>query len=113
MSYLGTLRRIPDDIVLAIFAQDFYEGANDRCVCGWAVRERMARQFNAPPENVRLPQVPVMDGSPVLCDEDSFVVAQHLFGGSCEEWRALWDGAAWDTFAVEEAVVDRLNEIVA
>ena len=49
----------------------------------------------------------------MLCDEDSFVVAQHLFGGSCEEWRALWDGAAWDTSAVEEAVVDRLNEIVS
>ena len=56
---------------------------------------------------------PISSGSPILCDEDSFVVAQLLFGGSCEEWYELWDGAVFNTPAVEEAVVDRLNEIVS
>ncbi len=99
-TYLDTLRRIPDDIILAIGAQDFDECSFERCVCGWALRERLARELNVEPESVKAEIFTV----PGRCSE--------LFSGDYTEWHALFQGAMMDTLNVETAFVDRLNEIV-
>lgn len=98
MTYLETLRRIPDDIVLAIFAHDFDEGHGEQCVCGWALRESMTRELNMPAEDVLV-------GLPITR-------CHGRFGGSLREWDDLYWGASNNTAQVENAVVDRLDEIV-
>lgn len=107
-TYLETLRLIPEDIFLAIFAQDFHQSRNDSCICGWALREAIAREVNVAPEFVSMPTA----NSFWYDEQDSYVGCADRFGGDIAEWYDLWDGAANDTRKVERAVVDRLNEIV-
>lgn len=98
--YLATLRRIPDDIFLAIFSHDFDEGDGDRCVCGWAMREGIARVLGVDAD---------------ATDEtnyESYETCQRFFGGDEREWLDLYYDAASRSSEVEMAVVDRLNEIV-
>jgi hypothetical protein len=99
--YLSTLQRIPDDIILAIAAQDFEEGSPARCVCGWAVRESIARAAGIDADTVEL--------SSCLLTLDCV----ERFGGERDEWLHIYYGVMdFRAPAVETAFVDRLNEIV-
>ena len=98
MSYLDTLRRIPADIILAIAAQDFDEQRGSSCVCGWALRESIARSANVAPEEIQTGY------APYGCAD--------RFGGDMEEWERLYYGACQSTRNVERAFVKRLDEIV-
>lgn len=104
-SYLATLRRIPDDIILAIAAQDFEENRARQCVCGWAFRESLARELN------RDADTPLSTTEAWLAI-DSEVRCHERFGGRARQWSRLFIGASEDTPNVEAAFVDRLDEIV-
>lgn len=103
-SYLKTLQRIPDDIILAIAAQDFEESRASRCICGWAFRESLARELNRDPNDASIAPSYVLVDSEIRCHE--------RFRGGLREWQRLFVGASTDTPNVEAAFVDRLNEIV-
>ena len=108
-SYLETLRRIPDDVFLAIWASDFDEQAANSCICGWALRHNLLKVTG---------RDPVTDGDgmddPLYTDLPSVTLAAR-FGGESGEWREVFTGAASEYFGpeVELAVVDRLNEILS
>lgn len=97
-TYLATLLRIPDDIVLAIAAQDFDESLPTRCICGWALRESIARAANRDPASIGRQ----WNGSTTR-------ECQRRFGGRIDNWWDLFSGAAIDTPAVETAFADRLD----
>lgn len=107
-TYLDTLRRIPEDIMLAIFAHEFDECDGNVCICGWAVRENLARLNNSDAEDENAYDQNAPEGGawnpPARCAQ--------MFGGEPREWQSLYSNAASNP-DVEAAVVDRLNEIVA
>lgn len=100
--YLKTLQLIPDDIVLAIAAQDFDEADRLRCVCGWAIRESFARQLAVDPRSTEITRL--YTDTPLTCSQ--------RFGGETVDWAILFIGAEHDTASVETAIVDRLDEVV-
>ena len=100
--YLRTLQRIPDDIILAIAAQDFDERDNERCVCGWAFREKFARETRVDPNG----------DAACYAMYDAEMQCADRFGGGEHEWSLLYMGACNDMPNVETAFVSRLDEIV-
>lgn len=107
MSYLDTLRRIPNDIFLDIFARDFDEQRGQTCICGWALRDRLSELSGASPDEIDA-YTAGATWAPV------YERCMNLFGGTRDEWSSLyWDASSrFGGPRVEEAVVDRLNEIV-
>jgi hypothetical protein len=45
-TYLNTLRRLPDDVILSTATRDIDVNVTFRCVCGWTAREIQAREQN-------------------------------------------------------------------
>lgn len=107
---LATLRRIPDRIVLAIMGRDLDLGDSCRCVCGWAVREKLAEIRDARASTIN------------LWDEDGFDlpgdivrrVCSEEFGGTRMEWDAIYAGVIGvaDLPVIETAFTRRVEEAV-
>lgn len=97
--YLKTLRRIPDDIVLSVATREIVDISPSQCVCGWAIRESIARAANMPAEEVIV----------------TFPVTwrcENAFGGTDEEWSAIFLGICDEAQAprIEAAFVIRVME---
>jgi hypothetical protein len=103
--YLTTLRRVPDDVILAIGAREIVPDKGDVCVCGWAVREQLARIAQTDAEE----QDAFDWGAEPFTAWSPADRAPVLFGGNPETWRALYDRAPYDR-DVEEAFTLRVME---
>lgn len=101
MDYLATLTRLPDDIVLAVMGRDLDLGYPYECVCGWAVRESIARELGIAASDVasgiQLPNLIVVE-------------CANRFGGSVDEWDRIFIGVCNDQMPlIEEAMARRLD----
>lgn len=96
-TYLKTLRRIPDDIVLSMATREINPYDNATCVCGWAIREAIARTVGADAANVTAPMF-----ADARCAE--------RFGGSDDEWFHLFDNIQYEPEVVESAFARRVME---
>lgn len=99
--HLETLRRVPDDVILAAGSRDFEMGDGTTCVCGWVVREALARLPEHKHETAD--QLNEM-GYPFRC--------VTLFGGTEEEWQKIYDGVTYGPTLehVELAFALRMDE---
>ncbi|MFI5230735.1 MAG: hypothetical protein ACHQWU_16810 [Gemmatimonadales bacterium] len=102
--YLATLRRVPDDIMLAVGSRDFALSTTERCVCGWVVREAIAKLTATPDAAEVSPYrnavcANVIDG------------CKKLFGYDGYEWDFLFQGVLSEALpAIEEAFTLRVME---
>ena len=102
LPYLKTLRRIPDDIVLAIASREIDVNNRDTCICGWALRENIARSLDKAADDVENPSW------------STSVACADAFGGYVDEWSDVFLGVM-DTPTVsliEAAFVERVLEAV-
>lgn len=104
---LETLRRLPDRIVLAVMGRDLDLADGERCLCGWALREKIAELKNVGASTVRTTDAP--DGGwhvPIAC--------ANQFGGDELEWEAVFVGATnhEELPVIEAAWVQRVDEAV-
>ena len=82
--YLDTLRRIPADVRLSMATRELHVSSRSSCVCGWAIREAVARTTERDAGDVPRddPAVPV--------DFSSASTMKKLYGGSYEEWDDIY-----------------------
>jgi hypothetical protein len=99
--YLKTLRRIPDDVILSVATRDLELDHAQTCLCGWAVREAIARASG-------------------IADADMVEVfgitwkCQDAFGGSSDEWADIfWGVVGGPASEIECAFVERVLEAVS
>jgi len=109
---LKLLRLVPDDIILSIATRDFNMIDGASCLCGWVVRETLARIRNVPIHTS------VMDS---IAPES---MCCELYGGDRGDWEDVFAGVMRDEtelewspnrmnlIDVELALITRLNEIV-
>ena len=87
LDYLQTFRRLPDDVVLAVAGREIDPGSPQRCLCGWAIREALARELNLPAseidpyEYVYRPPMAGINGE-----------LAKRYGGRVEEWHNIFSG---------------------
>lgn len=103
-AFRRTLDRLPDEIALAIGLRVFHEYDGAACVCGWAIRETIARETNVDPDLVNAPTTP---------SGWRYTVTEELgrrFGGTDSEWNAIFGGVCNPSEAsrIEEALFDRV-----
>lgn len=98
-----TLDLLPDEIALAIGLRVFDLESRESCVCGWAIREAIAREVNVDPEDV---QRWVFENG---WTNTNAVLAER-FGGTVVEWNEIFSGVTDHHRAplVEEALFDRV-----
>lgn len=114
--FLRTLRRIPDDVVLAVATRDLDLNNPQQCLCGWAIREQLAAMNGVAAEE----KIAGVGG--VIVDRLVPEQAAALFGGTSKEWTALYLGVqgcvpgGWGNYfpavadATEEAFARRVAE---
>lgn len=111
--YLQTLRRVPDDVILAVATRDIELGQGQSCLVGWVVREHLAAILQQPADDINA----YGDGDDEDEDWTPWERAAKLFGGTLREWCNLYtDVEAWEDearAATEIAFVDRVLEAVA
>jgi hypothetical protein len=112
LSYLETLRRLPDDIVLGLAGSDFDESDGARCIVGWAVRGAIAKRLGLPVEQVGQ-SAWIYETPRGFATRDWSQEAAHLFGGTEAEWDRIYMGVVTDRMPlIEEALAERLDEIL-
>lgn len=83
-------RRVPDDIILSVASREFEMGDNASCVCGWIVREAVARLRNVAAEMVDL------SDTIMLPNGEEFYLSKEgchmIFGGSRLGWEEIFHG---------------------
>lgn len=103
--YFHTLMRVPRDVILAVVAREILLGDGDTCVCGWVLREAIARCAKLAAEQVavsnrldrqlaercNIPSSTSLGDVPALC--------AAMFGGSTGEWKLIYYGVI-DTAAI-------------
>jgi hypothetical protein len=102
-SYLATLRRIPDDVILSMATRPIDLPHYNSCVCAWAARETYARKHNA-------------DAGDDLLQHTGLRLLEAQYGGDAEtEWQRVNQAFRSDAESalLEEAFVDRVLECVA
>lgn len=102
-AFRRTLDRLPDEIALAIGLRVFEVGDPCACVCGWAVREAIARETN-------LVEWPDADTNADGETEFSQNGLARRYGGDRREWDAIFTGVCHPFLAekIEEALFDRV-----
>lgn len=95
--YRRTLDRIPDDIVLSMASREIEPNEGPSCICGWAVRESIARVCG-------------IDASEAPTPSRIIYECWNRFGGTEPEWASVYWHIIGDTTAalVEEAFADRV-----
>jgi len=104
-SVLETLRRVDDRIILAVMGRDLNLDHPNLCLCGWALREKLAELLNVGASEI----MSRGDGTPAAC--------AHYFAGTEEEWRDIFLGVvSWgdaeELRIVESAWAQRVDEAV-
>ena len=101
-AFRATLDRIPDDVALAIGLRVFDEDAlssDQACICGWAIRESIAREVGRDAEDIDFVGE-IVNG------------CVGRFGGELRDWVHIFLGVEYDDDAplIEEALFDRVME---
>lgn len=103
--YLKLFQRIPDDIVLSVATRDLALLEGTRCLCGWALRESIARASNVDAGDVDL-----------NCAVGFRTISEgtaRAFGGRHSDWSEVFYGVAGpESRTIERAWVDRIDEAV-
>lgn len=112
--YLDTLRRIPDDIVLAVAGREINPHDAETCICGWAVREYVSEMANVDARSVDNCNCD-RNVRAVYRNMDSFDTPSRChtaFGGSYERWADVFTNivAPSESRAIEEAFLWRVME---
>lgn len=102
-AYHATLRRVPDDIILAVGSREIDMGDGNTCVCGWVIREHIARLTAAAPESIDAYANYGTDGNPRRKCTDAF-------GGTDEEWSRVYLAPSWKIADLEIALAQRIKE---
>ena len=76
---LATLRRIPDDVILAMGTVEYSMGAGQFCVVGWALRQDVLAATGEDNAHGTAPD------------------AKARFGGTLAEWDNIFSGVCYDT----------------
>jgi len=113
--YYELLKRVPDDVMLAVATRDLDVDMPPRCVCGWVLREAVARLVGKDAGQVRIvtavkKALPEYKSSGV---DDAFVpdACARLYGGEVDAWEGLfWNITGADHYAIESAFVQRVAE---
>lgn len=107
--YLKTLRRIPDDVVLAVATRDLDLENPQRCLCGWVIREQLAAMNGVAAEKKKA-GIPSSEWG----DFDVVEHAVELFGGTYKAWDDIFIGVVrdWHAPLIEEAFTLRVMEAV-
>src|SRR5689334_23242053 len=88
------LKRIPDDVVLSVSTRDLNLGDPDTCLCGWAVREALVATTGVDPKKFG-----TLDTDWQYPDH----LCAKLFGGSLDDWNAVFEGVQDARLPVIEA----------
>lgn len=90
---------VPDDVALSAAARDLQLMNATHCLCGWVVREQLARAAG-----VDADEYPYGGYEPFL--------ASNLFGGTKEQWQAVFYGVnrADTAPTIEEAWTHRVMQ---
>lgn len=102
--YLKTLRRVPDDVILALGTREFEMDDGPTCLCGWIVKETLEKLKGI---GLKLKEVE-------FDSWDTGNSCQRLYGGSYGEWQDIFGGVTEeDNFPnIERAFVNRVIEAV-
>lgn len=110
--FLRTLRRIPDEVVLSVATREMDMGSYQSCLCGSAVREYLVA-FNDEQDFYHASSI---GPNYELTSEHS----ARLFGGTWQEWHAVFagvdpasaesDGVSFELPNIEEAFTLRVME---
>lgn len=106
--YLSTLRRLSDDAVLELATREFSMFNPQRCICGWALRQDMAK---AASNGTRYTAEDILLNPSEVNINLQLAV---LHGGTPEEWADIFSGVT-DNYRypyIELAFVLRLDEAV-
>jgi hypothetical protein len=88
---------IPDDVVLSVATRDLDLGEADRCLCGWVLREQLARAAGVDASEQTVDSFRVVGG----CVE--------AFGGDYDAWSAVFRGVTnYRARIIEEAWTNRV-----
>lgn len=102
----STLDRIPDAIVRAVSKRDLDPWCAEECICGWAVREVAARKI--------WNRVLRRDAEDIVVDPyDVFPKTVDIFGGTEDEWQAVYTGIMSNRGAVMTAWNQRVTQAFA
>ena len=108
--YLRALRQIPADIRLSLLTRDIEVGCGTSCVCGWAIREAIARSNPLMSAESADPYDDPDQEDGVFWQTPYHRCEVRFDGVSLEEWRKLYEGADTDTANVEEAFAIAIAE---
>jgi hypothetical protein len=86
---LTTLKRVPDDIVLATASRDIELHSGNSCLVGTFVREKFVQMSTLDFEHTDANSAPNM-GATYYCDVQKN--AAELFGGTEKEWDFIFSG---------------------
>lgn len=107
--YLKTLRRVPDDEILSVATREMEMTDGKTCLCGWVIREHIARITGQAPEDV-YPYNDAADFGEAWSPDER---CAEFFGGSRAEWNALYEGVYKEPAPlIERAFVERVLECV-
>jgi hypothetical protein len=109
---LNLLRRVDDDVILSVATRALDMGIGDSCLCGWVVREGLARLGSlASPDDREAyndwrfarERVPT-----------AYDLCADLYGGDRDDWWKVYTGANEGSLFphVEAAFVQRVDEAV-
>lgn len=104
--YLKTLRRVPDDIILSVATRRIVPISPEACICGWVLRESLARMANTDAAHV----------DPYANSNASVVSGcTEQFGGEWQDWDNIFCGIGTRRAGedIEFAFVDRVLECVS
>jgi len=121
------LRRVPDEIILAVASRHLELGEPTQCVCGWVIREAIGGLAQQDPEEISLgldfEESWVEDGPRTIprrlrrkLDDAGGIppnMCAALYGGRPDSWEMLYygvtDEADPDYAPIEQAFVERVR----
>lgn len=107
--YLATLRRVPDDIVLAVASREIEPVEPSSCLCAWVLREYIGRMVNRAADDVDSHGAEAISLMEIGGTTDRCAVA---FGGTETEWDNIFHHIVTNPSNVERAFMQRVLECV-
>lgn len=97
-AYHATLRRVPDDIILAVGSREIEAESSQQCLCGWVLRETIAKCAG-------------IDAVDVEYQNGVCGLLARRIGGSWLEWFQIFQGITdARVYDIELAFVARVRE---
>lgn len=110
---LNHLRRVPDNIILAVASRDLQLQRSDMCLCGWVVREALGQLLKMDPDKVDISgRLELPNGRELYSNPED--VCQEMFGGSADVWEEIYLGVTNEEYPayadIERAFTNRVLE---